>query len=200
MPPTVASDLTTKILAASIPAVKKTIATTNPGEGWLAYVRTHRPERTKKRKFRKTDLPPLLEKSPAGKAAVARMNKIREKLLAAGGWQICLSPTDDDSEIVADGVFWMPENISFRSERGEPSNCHRNAADAWKRSRSKDKIAVGTGYALSKDGVWRPHSWLFRETKIGVAIYETTEPRIAYFGAILSKERVEKIDFHIRSF
>ena len=42
-------------------------------------------------------------------------------------------------------------------------------------------IGIGTGYALSVDGLWRQHSW-------GVArdlIIESTEARVKYFGRLL---------------
>jgi hypothetical protein len=57
-----------------------------------------------------------------------------------------------------------------------PSHCHSNAALLWKVAGGV--IAIATGYALSKDGLWRRHS---SGIDHGLVV-ETTEPRIRYFG------------------
>ena len=63
----------------------------------------------------------------------------------------------------------------------EPSQCHSNVFDLC----SKDPSArVLTGYGLSDDGVWRPHSWCIKDGQI----IETTVPRVAYFGVAPSLE------------
>src|SRR5258708_7764341 len=48
--------------------------------------------------------------------------------------------------------------------------------------------SVVNGYALSKDGLWRQHSWLV--TPEG-GLVETTVRRAAYFGAVLAPEEVK---------
>lgn len=59
---------------------------------------------------------------------------------------------------------------------GQRSDCHRNAVRLW---REGEAVALGTGYALSADGLWREHSWgVGREGEL----LETTEPRASYFG------------------
>lgn len=67
--------------------------------------------------------------------------------------------------------------------RGRPCDCHRNAAALWFAGRAG---GIGTGYALSDDGLWREHSW-----GLGLAgeLIETTEPRTAYFGVELLGRR-----------
>jgi hypothetical protein len=42
-------------------------------------------------------------------------------------------------------------------------------------------VGIGTGYALSADGLWRQHSWGVRRQ----GILETTAPREKYFGILL---------------
>jgi hypothetical protein len=45
-----------------------------------------------------------------------------------------------------------------------------------------------TGYALSKDGIWRSHSWCFdRKT---YRVVETTKKRVAYHGTVLSRKEI----------
>jgi hypothetical protein len=61
---------------------------------------------------------------------------------------------------------------------GEVSDCHRNAAGLWVLG---DCPAIGTGYALSEDGLWREHSWGIRDDG---TVIETTVQRTAYFGVI----------------
>lgn len=49
-------------------------------------------------------------------------------------------------------------------------------------------VGIGSGYALSADGLWRQHSWgILRD-----GILETTERRIKYFGLILQDERANR--------
>jgi hypothetical protein len=59
---------------------------------------------------------------------------------------------------------------------GAVSDCHANAAAMW---RSGVAVAVGTGYALSADSLWREHSWGWDAEG---RLVETTEPRVRYFG------------------
>lgn len=57
-------------------------------------------------------------------------------------------------------------------------HCHRNAQELSLRYPSK--YQTETGFALSKDGLWRPHSWVWDTQKS--QIIETTELRVKYFG------------------
>jgi hypothetical protein len=41
----------------------------------------------------------------------------------------------------------------------EDSRCHENVARLWTDKRW-GLVAIGTGYALSEDGLWRRHSWV----------------------------------------
>jgi len=59
---------------------------------------------------------------------------------------------------------------------GSASQYHQNAHDLLRNGKA---AFVGTGYALSQDGLWRGHSWAHR---VDGTILETTEPRLAYFG------------------
>jgi hypothetical protein len=61
-----------------------------------------------------------------------------------------------------------------------PGTCHANISSLWKR-RLRDIVAIGTGYALSADGLWRQHSWGVRRQ----GILETTALREKYFGILL---------------
>lgn len=67
--------------------------------------------------------------------------------------------------------------------RGEPNGCHANSATLWLRGAAD---ALGTGYALSDDGLWRQHSWALTGTGRGRKIVETTVARDRYYGVELT--------------
>ena len=73
----------------------------------------------------------------------------------------------------------VSDSTSLVCRLGERSDCHGNAVALW---RAGDAIAIGTGYALSADSLWREHSWAWdREGNL----VETTETRTRYFGVRL---------------
>ncbi len=72
----------------------------------------------------------------------------------------------------------MDDPVAFRIM--QPCACHRNVSRLWRRKRS-GLIGIGTGYALSSDGLWRQHSWGMGR----LGIVETTEARMKYFGQFL---------------
>ncbi len=59
---------------------------------------------------------------------------------------------------------------------GAERECHLNSVALWQAS---EALAIGTGYALSDDGLWREHSWAWDGDD---HLIETTEPRTSYFG------------------
>ena len=65
---------------------------------------------------------------------------------------------------------------------GEASRCHGNAAALWEAN--PDLVLLATGYALSDDGLWRQHSFAVQARPR--RIVETTVPRVAYFGFVLT--------------
>jgi hypothetical protein len=64
-------------------------------------------------------------------------------------------------------------------KKGEPRDCHNNVIAMFRAGRVD---GIGTGYALSDDGLWRSHSWGVRANG---TIIETTERRCSYFGVTL---------------
>jgi hypothetical protein len=74
---------------------------------------------------------------------------------------------------------------------GKLHTCHSNVAHYWDENR--ERLAIATGYALSKDGLWRQHSWLLQK-KVSAEqcrILETTVNREKYFGIILNDGEAE---------
>lgn len=81
------------------------------------------------------------------------------------------------------------EKALLLKDRLLSNRCHFNSARMWDANRGKCQIA--TGYALSDDGCWRQHSWVVQPLTVKYRIWETTEPRIAYFGFIMTDEECE---------
>jgi len=118
---------------------------------------------------------------------IIKILQLRDKLLEFGGEEACMSFIEEDLQnIINRGEFWYGDNCSLI--KGEPSRCHSNCAYLWEVN--KDKIVICTGYALSKDGMWRQHTWCI-ETRSG-KIIETTVKRIAYFGFVLTVDEAEE--------
>jgi hypothetical protein len=101
---------------------------------------------------------------------------LKDKLLKIGGCHLVAptKPEPDLSPLLLEGVV-MTGPVEF--EEMARNSCHWNSAHLWT-SRRNSIVGIGTGYALSEDGLWRQHSWAL--TSIG--ILETTEPRHTYFG------------------
>jgi hypothetical protein len=69
-----------------------------------------------------------------------------------------------------------------RKVRGDRSDCHRNAARLLRTGKA---AGIGTGYALSDDGLWRQHTWGLDGDG---EVLETTESREQYWGIQFSGE------------
>lgn len=120
---------------------------------------------------------------------------LRDLLLAIGGCEVCLPVVEGDLEdIMKHGQLW--DNCTVIISKGKQSQCHSNSALFWSQNKRSFKEGCATilctGYALSKDGFWRQHSWVMRTTPRSSMIIETTEPRIAYYGFGMNYEQAEK--------
>jgi 2'-5' RNA ligase/GNAT superfamily N-acetyltransferase/ADP-ribose pyrophosphatase YjhB (NUDIX family) len=103
------------------------------------------------------------------------LDEIGKELLGHGGKRVVFQPGDPAHlQVSQSGYFRDGAGAELREGRG--SACHNNASELW-------KMGVGsivTGFALSDDGIWRPHSWI---EKPDGQIVETTVMRDAYYGA-----------------
>ncbi len=104
--------------------------------------------------------------------------RLEQKLLSMGGEMVVPRWEPDQDMILSRGWLWAGDNIKIVS--GVPSNCHGNVAEFW-RSNPK-RYSIATGWALSDDGLWRQHSWIFDRC----TVIETTNPREKYFGFVLT--------------
>lgn len=112
---------------------------------------------------------------------------LKRILLSIGGWGVCIRQEPDLEKIVERGYRFPGRS---KSMKGQPCQCHSNSAFCWDENRNLCTIC--TGYALSRDGMWRQHSWVW--TNDGVVV-ETTEKRIAYWGYIMTPDECEQFLF-----
>src|SRR4051795_2042950 len=82
---------------------------------------------------------------------------LHDLLLSIGGRKLVPPMTIDSDmpELVRNGSQMLGQ-VQYR--RMQRSGCHRNVAKLWLRV-PRRLFAIGTGYALSDDGLWRQHSW-----------------------------------------
>jgi hypothetical protein len=114
--------------------------------------------------------------------------KLKNKLLDIGGWAAVIPKIEEDLEKIMKRGGKFPGHS--KTMKGQPCQCHSNSAFCWDENRNLCKIC--TGYALSRDGVWRQHSWVI--TNQGQLI-ETTEKRIQYYGYVMDHDECEEFFF-----
>jgi hypothetical protein len=109
---------------------------------------------------------------------LAALAPLKARLLGYGGWAVILPLVEQDlANLLERGILLDGAGAVIR--RGEPSRCHYNVARFWGTNR-RSTYDIFTGYAFSKDGLWRPHSWMINNTT--TRLVETTERRVAYYG------------------
>lgn len=118
---------------------------------------------------------------------MGKLSELRDRLLSIGGCDVVLPIVEDDIDnILKYGQLW--DNISSRLMKGRPCQCHSNSAELWYNNRDSSvthgefALILCTGYALSRDGLWRQHSWLVQAKPRSNVIIETTRGRVAYYG------------------
>lgn len=109
---------------------------------------------------------------------------LRKKLLSVGGREVVPSKEPDLNKMINRGHKIEPHNIIYIE--GRPSQCHENSALLYRDN--KDITEIGTGWALSNDGLWRQHSWAMR----GSELVETTTERDIYYGIFLENKEAEE--------
>ena len=109
---------------------------------------------------------------------------LRERLLQIDGLDFVPPCTEPDlAQLLSCGQLQPFECVL---DEMQENSCHGNAARLFAASGAPE-FAIGTGYALSEDGLWRQHSWAFD----GKSIIETTEVRVRYFGLLLRGEAAQ---------
>jgi len=111
----------------------------------------------------------------------------RLSLLKFGGVEFVppSKPDPDLAELLSSGHLITGP---IATEELDEGYCHENVAELWL-DRERGLTAIGTGYALSEDGLWRQHSWCMRNDQI----VETTARRIKYFGRLLTGNEADAL-------
>lgn len=117
-------------------------------------------------------------------------DKLEASLLAVGGKRCLIPEIEEDLDALLSRGEAVDTAGLYRM-LGRPSQCHENSARCWDANR--DHATLMTGYALSDDGVWRPHSWVLDGKGV---IVETTEPqRQCYFGFKMTEVEADQFYF-----
>jgi hypothetical protein len=120
-----------------------------------------------------------------------RLEGLKNILLDIGGWSVVLPRLEPDFlKLLTRGRRFAGRSTMMK---GESSQCHLNSACLW--DANKETVYLCTGYALSKDGVWRQHSWCAHPTKRSWRVVETTQKRVQYFGYIMHHNEAERFLF-----
>ncbi|MGO9014423.1 MAG: hypothetical protein ACLQF0_05540 [Dissulfurispiraceae bacterium] len=112
---------------------------------------------------------------------------LRDKLLSTAGEEVCFPVIEEDLPLLLSrGEFFSGKSSILK--KGAPCQCHSNSAHLWDANRKR--LALCTGYALSKDGLWRQHSFcVFKGA--GGSVVETTVKRLLYFGYRFNEQEAE---------
>ena len=122
----------------------------------------------------------------------AHLDELKRRLLSMGGWAVVLREKEPDLDaILSRGVLLSGDDAVL--DVAEDSQCHFNTG--MQHLQNPNGRAIMTGYALSEDGMWRQHSWIY--DKASDAVVETTEIRVGYFGVLL--DDLEAIIFCTRN-
>ncbi|WP_200213881.1 hypothetical protein [Micromonospora coerulea] len=108
-----------------------------------------------------------------------RWSRWCRRLLTHGG-NLVVPPMQPDADLDQLLTGAQPQGPAFRLLQGADNGCHANAAILWI---DGTVAAIGTGYALSDDGLWRQHSWGIDAEG---TLVETTFERRLYLGLALS--------------
>lgn len=123
--------------------------------------------------------------------------RVWERRLLSHGGVLVKHPSGPEPDLEhlhtrADVIHVDPYGDRVLFVEGAPHECHANAAALWRQRRTPGLghvvTGIGSGYALSGDGLWRQHSWAV--TSSG-RIVETTEPCLAYAGFMLSEQEAK---------
>ena len=149
------------------------------GRSWLARCREQ--GWTKDTKLPRGHVSPLWRK----RFPLRDYEALKQRLLAVAGQAVCLHQEEDLPQLLSRGEFYRGYNS--RMMKGEAGRCHANSSRLWERNSSKLRIV--TGYALSRDGAWRQHTWCVDKDD---KVIETTEKRVLYFGFPMTRAEAEE--------
>jgi hypothetical protein len=131
---------------------------------------------------------------------VPRYADLRDRLLSIGGLEVVFPGVHVDEE---EAIQRQHRDVEIVLERGETfpgdhahlealeaNRCHHNVATLHEQGRG----AIGMGWSLGTDGLWREHSWIFGpDSREGITeIIETTAVPVLYHGARLNADETAR--------
>jgi hypothetical protein len=134
------------------------------------------------------------QKKSLGKALRARpyLVPLAKRLASIGGDTPVIWNDDELTSELFVAMLLLFGHVSSgkdaRLQRMESSACHANSIKLARKDLNLHQREMG--FALSADGCWRPHSWVWDSTKN--QIVETTELRNKYFGVTHALSRSEQ--------
>lgn len=121
-------------------------------------------------------------------------NKLNEIMIEIGGSETCIPGWDEDFIKLLERGYYRKGKSKRIKEYS--SDCHSNVVRIYNERAEEDDIIICTGFALSKDFIWRKHPWILQKymTRSGLKtrILETTEKKVAYFGFELTSEEISE--------
>jgi hypothetical protein len=121
--------------------------------------------------------------------------RLRDGLMAFGGDFVLIPHLEEDlAAILSRGV--LRTGVGAQLEAGAPNQCHSNTVRLYAQNKDNPdgSIAIATGYALGKDGLWRQHTWgvWYDEDFENGLVVETTVRMAGYFGFEMTAAEAEK--------
>jgi hypothetical protein len=116
--------------------------------------------------------------------------QLNDKLLKIGGERVAERFEEDLHKLLTRGEIIKPKKVVLVKMRD--CQCHANSATFYENYSQKngfDNVQIVTGWALSKDNIWRQHSWIYMP--MDDVIVETTLKRKIYFGFYLNNKESE---------
>lgn len=110
---------------------------------------------------------------------------LRKKLLNIGGDEVVPNREEQADEFIQNGSVINFESIMLVN--GRSSQCHSNSCLLYQQN--EEITHIGTGWALSEDGLWRQHSWAMKNKN---TLVETTLKREVYYGLLLTGEEADE--------
>jgi hypothetical protein len=120
-------------------------------------------------------------------ASQPRWTELADRLIRLGGDDVIAIYDEDLDQLLSEGRVWPVEGLELR-ERG--SALFRAAAAALYQSLSAEEPGTArlvTGWALSRDRLWRQHCWVVRDERV----LEPMAQRLVYYGIALTPERAQ---------
>jgi hypothetical protein len=113
------------------------------------------------------------------------IDAVKAKLFKIAGSRISPQPYEF---ITVLAEYGQQIDLAVKFRPMERNSCHYNVSLLWQQRSERSRLrAIATGYALSEDGMWRPHSWGLTRTYI----LETTIERCEYFGIVMHGEAAD---------